>query len=156
MDNRKLRLGDYVRTGFRFQAPYFAPSDIAVMVCRPKLEFNWTWKQEWDGRKQDDTVGGFEKDGRDFTSRENIKLRREAVSIQALAAAAPELIHKMLVDLQTQRGAAFADANGDGQIDENDMLTEQDIRELYESLNVNLAELLGLRLYTGRHACNSF
>jgi hypothetical protein len=126
------------------------------MVCRPKLEFNWTWNQEWDGRKQDNTVGGFEKDGRDFTSRENPKLRREAVSIQALAAAAPELIHKMLADLQTQRVAAFADANGDGKLDENDMLTEEEIRGLYKDLNVNLAELLGLRLYTGRHARNSF
>ena len=86
MDNRKLRLGDYVRTGFRFQAPFSAPSDIAVMVCRPKLEFEWTWNQEWDGRKQDDIVGGFIKEGEVFTSRENPKLRRKAVSIQDLDA----------------------------------------------------------------------
>lgn len=125
------------------------------MVCRPKLEFYWTWKQEWDGRRQHDTVGGFEKDGRVFTSREDPKLRRKAVSIQALDAAAPELIHKMLADLQTQRGTAFADANGDGKLDENGMLTEEEIRELYKGLNVNLAELLGLRLYTGRQARSS-
>ena len=55
----------------------------------------------------------------------------------------------MLKTLQTQRGGAFADADGDGKIDENDMLTEADITELYSSLNVNVAELLGLRLYTG-------
>ena len=36
------------------------------------------------------------------------------------------------------------------------LLTEEEIRELYKGLNVNLAELLGLRLYTGRQARSSF
>ena len=36
-----------------------------------------------------------------------------------------------------------------GKIDDKDMLNEHDIREKYNGLNVNLAELLGLRLYTG-------
>ena len=43
----------------------------------------------------------------------------------------------------------FADADGDGQRDMNDMHTLEEIRELYKKLNVNAAELLGLRLYTG-------
>ena len=156
MDNRKLQPQDYARSGYLLQAVCSAAPNIAILICRPKLEFHWSWKQEWDGRKQDDIVGGFEKEGGVFTSRENPKLRRKAVSIQALDAAAPELIHKMLADLQTQRGAAFADANGDGKLDENDMLTEEEIRGLYKDLNVNLAELLGLHLYTGRQARSSF
>ena len=156
VDNRKLRPRNYVRSGYLSPALCIAPSDIAILVCRPKLEFHWSWNQEWDGRRQDDTVGGFEREGRVFTGRENPKLRRMAVSIQDLDAAAPELIHKMLADLQKQRGAAFADANGDGKLDENDMLTEKEIRQLYKGLNVNLAELLGLRLYTGRQARSSF
>ena len=156
VDNRKLRPRDYVRSGYLLQVLYSAPPDIAILVCRPKLEFHWSWNQEWDGRRQDDIVGGFEKEGRVFTGRENPKLRRKAVSIQDLDAAAPQLIHKMLADLQTQRGAAFAGANGDGKLDANDMLTEKEIMELYKGLNVNLAELLGLRLYTGRQAHNSF
>ena len=145
-----------MRSGYLLQVLYSAPPDIAILVCRPKLEFHWAWNQEWNGRKQDDTVGGFEKEGCIFTGHENPKLRRKAVSIQALDAAAPELIHTMLADLQTQRGAAFAGANGDGKLDANDMLTGKEIMELYKGLNVNLAELLGLRLYTGRQARSSF
>jgi histidyl-tRNA synthetase len=43
----------------------------------------------------------------------------------------------------------FADADGDGQRGMNDMHTLEEIRELYTKLDVNTAELLGLRLYTG-------
>ena len=43
----------------------------------------------------------------------------------------------------------FADGNGDGQRDMNDMHTPEEISELYTKLDVNMAELLALRLYTG-------
>ena len=43
----------------------------------------------------------------------------------------------------------FADADGDGQRDERDMHTLEEINKLYTDLDVNTAELLALRLYTG-------
>ena len=43
----------------------------------------------------------------------------------------------------------FADANGDGHRDQKDMHTLEEISEVYEKLDVNTAELLALRLYTG-------
>ena len=138
------------------------------------------------------------------TSRENMDVRRKAISIELLKTEAPERIHAMLVGLvekktrdalirlikdakakvpeafamsehqlaafpkaklqefAQQAGASdaaiqdalgndqfFADADGDGQRDMNDMHTLEEIRELYTKLDVNTAELLGLRLYTG-------
>ena len=94
-------------------------------------------------------IGGYEKEGWDFTSRENSAVRRQAVSIEVLNAEAPKLIYEMLKGLAVKRGAAFADADGDGKIDEGDMPTEEEIRSLYNSAGVNTVELLGLRLYTG-------
>ena len=43
----------------------------------------------------------------------------------------------------------FADADGDGQRDQNDMHTLEEITKIYKTLDVNTAELLALRLYTG-------
>ena len=43
----------------------------------------------------------------------------------------------------------FADADGDGHRDHKDMHTLEEISEIYKSLDVNTAELLALRLYTG-------
>ena len=43
----------------------------------------------------------------------------------------------------------FADADGDGQRDQNDMHTLEEISKIYKTLDVNTAELLALRLYTG-------
>ena len=104
---------------------------------------------EWDGQTVEYTIGGYEKEGWNFTSRENSAVRRQAVSIEMLNAEAPKLICAMLEGLVVKRGKAFADADADGKIDENDMLTEAEIRSLYSSAGVNIAELLGLRLYTG-------
>ena len=94
-------------------------------------------------------IGGYEKEGWDFTSRENSAVRRQAVSIEMLNAEAPKLICQILEGLAVKRGAAFADADGNGKIDESDMPTEKEIRSLYNSAGVNMVELLGLRLYTG-------
>ena len=43
----------------------------------------------------------------------------------------------------------FADGNGDGQRDMKDMHTLEEISDLYTKIDVNMAELLALRLYTG-------
>ena len=117
----------------------------------PRLEWNWAMKLEWDGEKVQETMGGYVKEGwSSFTDREDPKLRRKAVSIQQLHANAPKLICSMLTQLVQSRGQqAFVDADDDGKIDAQDMLTENDIRRLYDKLNVNTAELLGLRMYTG-------
>ena len=72
------------------------------------------------------------------------------MSIEALSAEAPTLIHAMLVEVAEQNGGAFADVQNDGVIDDKDMLTVDDVKEVYEKLEVNKAELLGLRLYTGK------
>ena len=55
----------------------------------------------------------------------------------------------MLLELAQENGGAFSDVTGDGVIDEGDMLTVEEVKELYDSLKINKAELLGLRLYTG-------
>lgn len=115
----------------------------------PRLEWCWSRNLEWNGQEVKETIGGYEKEGWDFTGRENVQLRRKAMSIQALHAEAPKRIHTMLVELAQSRGGAFADADGDGNVDEADMLTEAEVKELYSDTNINEAELLGLRLYTG-------
>ena len=170
----------------------------------PRLEWHFVKDMTWDGKKVTDTVGGFQKEGRNFTSAENMDVRRKAVSIESLHAEAPMLIHAMLVgivekktrsaliriieqaktkvpevvalsahqlaafpkaklqELAQKAGASdadiqdalgndqfFADGDGDGQRDMNDMHTPAEISELYTKLDVNTAELLGLRLYTG-------
>ena len=116
----------------------------------PRLEWNWTKNREWNGERVDETMGGYEKEGWSFTTQENTALRRKAVSIETLNAEAPKLICAMLRELAQAYGGAFTDHDGDGTMTEKDMLTEDDIRHLYDSARVNMAELLGLRLYTGQ------
>ena len=67
--------------------------------------------------------------------------RREAISIEDLDKEAPNRIHKMLADLAHERNLDLT-------------LTIEDLTSAYGNMNVNLAELLGLRLYTGVHICN--
>ena len=120
------------------------------LTTSPRQEWHWTWLLEWEGQRAHETVGGYEKEGGVFTDRESTRLRRQAISIDSLNADAPRLIHEMLTELAMQQGRpAFADANGDGTLDEKDQLSLREIEESYERLRVNKAELLALRLYTG-------
>ena len=82
----------------------------------------------------DSIIGACDKD----SGQEDLHHRREAISIEDLDKEAPNRIHKMLADLAQERNLDFA-------------LTVEDLTSAYENLNVNLAELLGLRLYTGVH-----
>ena len=115
----------------------------------PELEWKWAMDLEWKGEKVTFTIGGYKKEAGKFTGLENIKLRRRAISIQRLNTEAPKRIHEMLTKIADQYGGAFTDQDGDGQIDVAYMLTEDEVRKIYTEANVNEAELLGLRLYTG-------
>ena len=79
-------------------------------------------------------IGACDKD----SGKEDLQHRREAISIEDLDKEAPNRIHKMLADLAHERNLDF-------------VLTVGDLTAAYANLNVNLAELLGLRLYTGVH-----
>ena len=79
-------------------------------------------------------IGACDKD----SGQEDLHHRREAISIVDLHKEAPNRIHKMLADLAHERNLDF-------------VLTVGDLTAAYANLNVNLAELLGLRLYTGVH-----
>ena len=80
------------------------------------------------------------------------------LSDQQLAAFPKEKLQQLArqagaTDAQIQDASSndqfFADADGDGQRDERDMHTLEEINKLYTDLDVNTAELLALRLYTG-------
>lgn len=117
----------------------------------PHKEWRFAFYTEWDGQVVAETVGGCEKDADGVVSRqETMHLRRKAVAIETyFVARAPGLIFKMLSALAEQHGKAFADADGDGVVDEKDMLAEENIHCMYEKVGINRAELTGLWLYTG-------
>ena len=63
-----------------------------------------------------------------------------------------ELAHDMGTGVHSAKMGALwrvSDANGDGVVDEKDVLTEEDVRSKYKELGINKAEVIGLRLYTG-------
>ena len=125
-----------------------------LLPTTPEKEWLWAYRLEWDGVVVEDTVGGYENDdsGANDGGRlvEVQHLRRKAISIETLSAEAPTRIHAMLVEVAKENGGAFADVQNDGVIDAKDMLNLEDVKHVYEKLHVNKAELLGLRLYTGK------
>ena len=118
------------------------------MTTTPHKEWRWTKHLEWDGVRVKQTVGGYEKDGGSdgtWSNRENISVQRKAVAIDELSNEAPRRIFAMLHELAAKR----SEANGEGAAEDAGCLTEEDVCTCYEKLNINTAELLGLRLYTG-------
>ena len=118
------------------------------LTTTPHKEWRWTKHLEWDGVRVEQTIGGYEKDGGSdgtWSNRENISVQRKAVPIDELSNEAPRRIFAMLHELAAKRG----EAKGEGTVEDSGCLTEEDVSAGYEKLNMNTAELLGLRLYTG-------
>jgi tetratricopeptide (TPR) repeat protein len=100
----------------------------------PQKEWRWVVRREWD-QDAAEVPGGFEKvDGGGL--REVAKLRRQAVALDALHDDAPARIYAMLEALLKGLGRPLA-------------LTVEDLTAAYQKLDLNKAELAGLRLYTG-------
>ena len=108
------------------------------------MEWDWAYCMKWDGKQVARAIGGCKKDGNgDWTEQENVKLAREAVSIEHLHKQAPDRIHKMLLAVMAERRESGA------AVEESEIDVEH-IRELYRTANMTTANLLGLRLYTVR------
>ena len=46
--------------------------------CSPRFEWHFAKDLTWDGKKVTETIGGFQKEGMNFTSTENMNVRRKA------------------------------------------------------------------------------
>ena len=101
------------------------------MCTNPRKELAWAKYAKWDDEPQDEIPGAFDEAGKEDTQH-----RRTALLMESLVDGAPQRIHTMLQNLAEDRGMPFD-------------LTLRDIENEYKKLNVNIAELLALRLYTG-------